>query len=51
MANTYTWNINQMTAKIHQYDLENVIFRISYTYLATDNDDSTIVASLSASTN
>ena len=46
MANTYTWNINQMTAKIHQYDLENVIFRISYTYLATDNDDSTIVVSI-----
>ena len=49
MANIYTWNINQMTAKIHQDDLENVIFKVSYTYIATYEDDPTITASVTGS--
>ena len=39
MANTYTWKINQLDAKIQEDNLNNVIYNIHWTYYA--NDDST----------
>jgi hypothetical protein len=39
MANTYTWNINTLEAKIHENGLDNVVFNIHYRYLGVDNDN------------
>ena len=36
MANTYTWDIKQLDAKIQEDGLNNVIYVIHYTYIATD---------------
>lgn len=48
MKNTYTWNINQLTAKIHEDGLDNVIYLIAYSYFATD---STVEPKIMVSTN
>lgn len=45
MANTYTWNINQMNAKIQQGELQNVIWLINYTYIGKDETTTPIVMS------
>ena len=47
MANTYEWRIDKMTAKIQEGELQNVIFQISWTYLARYSEDKNIVASTS----
>lgn len=39
MANTYSWKIVQLDAKIHENDLDNVIYKIHYRYVAEDNSD------------
>jgi hypothetical protein len=36
MANTYTWKINQLDAKIQDGELQNVIYVIHYNYIAVD---------------
>lgn len=51
MANTYTWRINKMTAKIQEGELQNVIFNIFWEYLAKYSEDEKIVASISGTTN
>ena len=39
MANTYNWSILQLDAKIHEHDLDNVIYTIHWRYVAEDNSD------------
>jgi len=36
MANTYSWKINQLDAKIQEGELQNVIYVIHYNYTAVD---------------
>jgi len=36
MANTYSWKINQLDAKIQEGELQNVIYVIHYNYKAVD---------------
>lgn len=45
MANTYTWKINALDAKISHDDNDNVINTIHWRYSAIDNDDATKMAS------
>ena len=42
MANTYNWKINQLDAKIHENDLDNVIYTIHWSYMATDDSEDPI---------
>ena len=42
MANTYEWKINQLEAKIHEDGLDNVIYTIHWTYIATDDSEEPI---------
>lgn len=46
MANTYTWKINQLDAKIQENGLNNVIYTIHWSYIATDDSEKPISASL-----
>ena len=39
MANTYTWIINQLDAKIKEDDLDNVIYNIHWSFIAEDDSD------------
>ena len=43
MANTYTWNINQMTAKIQEGELQNVIWLINYSFVAKDETSTPVI--------
>jgi hypothetical protein len=43
MANTYNWKINQLDAKIHENDLDNVIYTVHYRFYAEDNSDPKII--------
>tara|TARA_R110002153_G_scaffold50562_1_gene142262 strand:- start:64 stop:399 length:336 start_codon:yes stop_codon:yes gene_type:complete len=45
MANTYNWNINQMSAKIQEGELQNVIWLINYTYIGKDETVTPIIMS------
>ena len=45
MANTYTWKINQLDAKIHEDGLDNVIYIIHWTYIAKDDSEESISVS------
>jgi hypothetical protein len=47
MANTYTWKINQLDSKIHEGGLDNVIYIIHWSYLATDDSLEPITVSVS----
>ena len=47
MANTYNWKINQLDAKIHEGGLDNVIYIIHWSYLATDDSEEPIIVSTS----
>ena len=47
MANTYTWRIDKLTAKIQEGELQNVIYKISWTYIAKYSENKNIVASTS----
>tara|TARA_R100000951_G_scaffold73102_1_gene61522 strand:+ start:480 stop:806 length:327 start_codon:yes stop_codon:yes gene_type:complete len=42
MANTYSWKITQLAAKIHSDGLDNVIYSVQYNYIAKDNSDPVI---------
>ena len=37
MANTYNWQISQLDAKIHENNLDNVIYNIHWNLIASDN--------------
>jgi hypothetical protein len=39
MANTYNWKILQLDAKIHENDLDNVIYTVHWRFCAEDNSD------------
>ena len=45
MANTYSWRISQMEAKIQENELSNVIFMVWWEYIATDNEEHPTTAS------
>tara|TARA_R110000822_G_scaffold61996_1_gene152965 strand:- start:195 stop:521 length:327 start_codon:yes stop_codon:yes gene_type:complete len=47
MANTYDWKINQLDAKIHEVGLDNVIYIVHWSYLATDDSQEPITVNLS----
>jgi len=46
MANTYTWKINRLDAKIHEKGLDNVIYTIHWSYFATDDSEQLIQVSI-----
>lgn len=37
MANTYNWQISQLDAKIHENNLDNVIYNVHWSLIATDD--------------
>jgi hypothetical protein len=45
MANTYTWKINQLDAKIHQDGLDNVIYTVHWSLFAQDDSEEPIIVS------
>ena len=45
MANTYTWLINSLDAKIHEEGLDNVIYNVHWRYIGTDDSIEPIIAS------
>ena len=42
MANTYTWKINALDAKIHENDLDNVIYTVHWSYTAQDDSEPSV---------
>ena len=50
MANTYTWKINQLDAKIQEGELQNVIYVIHYNYIAVDSTGEYTASSVSTLT-
>tara|TARA_R110000803_G_scaffold182931_1_gene245310 strand:- start:68 stop:412 length:345 start_codon:yes stop_codon:yes gene_type:complete len=49
MANTYEWRIQQLDAKIQDGDLQNVIYRVYWNYIATDDSVNPIIVNTSGS--
>lgn len=45
MANTYSWRINALDAKIHENDLDNVIYTVHWTFIGQDDSEEPISAS------
>ena len=45
MANTYNWKINALDAKIHENDLDNVIYTVHYTFIGQDDSEEPVMAS------
>ena len=45
MANTYSWRINALDAKIHEDDLDNVIYTVHYTLIGQDDSEEPVSAS------
>ena len=45
MANTYNWKINALDAKIHENDLDNVIYTVHYTFIGQDDSEEPVSAS------
>ena len=45
MANTYSWRINALDAKIHEDDLDNVIYTVHYTLTGQDDSEESVSAS------
>jgi hypothetical protein len=37
MANTYNWRINALDVKVHENDLDNVIYIIHWSFIAKDD--------------
>ena len=46
MANTYNWKINALDAKIHENDLDNVIYTIHWSFIGQDDSEEPVMASL-----
>ena len=44
MANTYSWRINALNAKIKQDDLDNVIYTVHWSFNAQDDSEPPIKA-------
>ena len=45
MKNTYNWKINALDAKIHENDLDNVIYTVHYTFIGQDDSEEPVMAS------
>ena len=45
MANTYSWRITALDAKIHENDLDNVIYTVHYTFIGQDDSEEPVMAS------
>ena len=45
MANTYNWKINALDAKIHENDLDNVIYTVHWTFIGQDDSEEPVSAS------
>ena len=45
MANTYNWRINALDAKIHENDLDNVIYTVHYIFIGQDDSEEPVSAS------
>ena len=45
MANTYSWRINALDAKIHENDLDNVIYTIHWSFIGQDDSEEPVMAS------
>jgi len=46
MANTYSWRINALDAKIHENDLDNVIYTVHWSFIGQDDSEEPVMASL-----
>jgi len=45
MANTYKWKINALDAKIHENDLDNVIYTVHWSFIGQDDSEEPVSAS------
>ena len=45
MANTYSWRINALDAKIHENDLDNVIYTIHWSFIGQDDSEEPVSVS------
>jgi len=45
MANTYSWRINALDAKIHENDLDNVIYTVHWSFIGQDDSEKPVSAS------
>ena len=45
MANTYNWRINALDAKIHENDLDNVIYTVHWSFIGQDDSEEPVSAS------
>lgn len=45
MANTYSWKINALDAKIHENDLDNVIYTVHWSFIGQDDSEEPVSAS------
>ena len=45
MANTYSWRINALDAKIHENDLDNVIYTVHWSFIGQDDSEKPVMAS------
>ena len=45
MKNTYNWKINALDAKIHENDLDNVIYTIHWSFIGQDDSEEPVSAS------
>ena len=45
MKNTYNWKINALDAKIHENDLDNVIYTIHWSFIGQDDSEEPVMAS------
>ena len=45
MANTYNWRINALDAKIHENDLDNVIYTVHWSFIGQDDSEKPVMAS------
>ena len=45
MANTYSWKINALDAKIHENNLDNVIYTIHWSFIGQDDSEEPVSAS------
>ena len=45
MANTHSWRINALDAKIHENDLDNVIYTVHWSFIGQDDSEKPVSAS------
>ena len=45
MANTYNWRINALDTKIHENDLDNVIYTVHWSFIGQDDSEEPVSVS------